>query len=106
MALGSFDKMMVVPQKNYTAMPKFNKYGEEMVLVCGMWIEVSKAPARMALLRSWHENAVEREKEAERDIMERAARTGETPDMIRRELRTEMHTAMVNAGFGISHHAR
>ena len=84
---------------------RFNNRGEEMVLVGNMWIEVSKAPARRALLSAWHENAVEREKETERDIMERAARTGETPDMIRREMRTEMHAAMESAGFGVSHRA-
>ena len=102
MALGSFDKMMVVPQKNYTAMAKFNKNGEEMILVENMWIEVSKAPARRAYLNSRRENQAIREEKLEKDIMERAARTGETPDQIRQEMRTENMIAMEAAGFGTS----
>jgi len=78
---------------------------EKMVWVEGMLIAESKAPARRALLDSWRKNAIERGEKAEVEIMERAAKTGETPDMIRREMRTEMHIAMENAGLGVRHRA-
>lgn len=84
---------------------RFNNRGEEMVLVGNMWIEASKAPARQAFLDRISENQLIREEKLEKDIMERAARTGETPGMIRREMRTEMHAAMESAGFGIRHRA-
>lgn len=80
--------------------------GKECELVEGQWIEVSKAAGRRAFFASCREQNAIREAEQEQAIMERSARTGETPDEIRRELRTEAQISMENAGFGIRHRAR
>lgn len=79
--------------------------GVVCVYVHGMWIDEKKAPARRAFFESVRENQLVREEKAERDIMERCARTGESPSEIRREMRTEMHAAMEAAGFGVRHRA-
>ena len=72
----------------------------------GMWIDEKKAPMRRAFLADSREQNLVREARREEEIMERCARTGETPDEVRRELRTELHVAMENAGLGTRKRAR
>ena len=91
----------VVSQKKLPIMTK----KEKMILVEGMWIAESKADMRRAVKEAERQLQAHRAQEHENEIMERAARTGESPDVIRRQLRTEAHIAMENAGLGMRHRA-